>query len=60
MIVVEEAVVVFRGIFLKRRNRGSVNEENVEVSIVVVVESMQRRKSWFLAGFCLESDCCSL
>ena len=38
MIVVEQAVVVFRGIFFEGWNRRAINEEDVRVSVVVVVD----------------------
>ena len=38
MVVVEEAVVVFRGLFLEGRNRRPVNEEDIQVSVVVVID----------------------
>src|SRR2546423_14429796 len=38
VIVVEQAVVVFRGIFFEGWNRRPINKEDVRVSVVVVID----------------------
>ena len=43
MVVVEKAVVVFRGLFLKGRNRCPVNEKDIQVPVVVVIDETNAR-----------------
>src|SRR5260370_5747793 len=43
MVVVEKAAVIFRGLFLERRNRCPVNEEDIQVSVVVIIDYTNSR-----------------
>ena len=47
MIVVVQAVVVFRGAFLEGWNCGAVNKEEVRVTIVVVIDQGDARDHRF-------------
>src|SRR6267378_2653042 len=43
MVVVEKAVIVSWGLFLERRNRRPVNDEDIQISVVVVIEQTYTR-----------------
>jgi len=47
MVVVEEAIVVFRGLFLERGERRPINKEDVEVPVVVIVDKADARDHRF-------------